>query len=71
MAKKKKEALSVRHFITDVLIDQLRIPSKNIVNDTTFKDYTKSDRPDLLISEVAYDLKKNNDDEFIKNLIAG
>jgi len=70
MAKKKKEALSVRHFISDVLIEQLRIPSKNIVNDTTFKSYTKSDRPDLLISEVAYDLKKNNDDEFIKNLIA-
>lgn len=70
MAKKKKEALSVRHFISDVLIEQLKIPSKNIVNDTTFKSYTKSDRPDLLISEVAYDLKNNNDHEFIKNLIA-
>lgn len=70
MVKKKKEALSVRHFISDILVEQLRIPNKNIVNDTTFKDYTKSDRPDLLISEIPYDLKKHNDSEYIKNLLA-
>ena len=70
MIKKKKEALTVRLFISEILVEQLKIPAKNIVNDTTFKDYTGSDRPDLLISEVAYDLKNHNDNEFIKNLIA-
>ena len=70
MAKAKKEALTVRMFIEDILVEQLRIPSKQIVNDTTFKKYTKSDRADLLISEVPYNLKKTNDVEFIENLIA-
>ena len=68
--KKKQEALTVRRFISDVLVEQLNIPNKNIVNDTTFRKYTKSDRPDLLISEKPYDLKKQNDSEYISNLIA-
>ena len=68
--KKKQEALTIRRFISDVLVEQLNIPNKNIVNDTTFKKYTKSDRPDLLISEKPYDLKKQNDFEYISNLIA-
>ena len=70
MGKRKREALTIRRFMEDVLIDQLKIPGQNIVNDTTFKEYTKSDRPDLLISEVPYNLKKGNDIEFIENLIA-
>lgn len=72
MAKKnsKKEALTVARFINEILVSQLKIPFNNIVNDTTFTEYTGSERPDLLISEVAYDLEKRNDNEFIKNLIA-
>lgn len=68
MAKKiaKKEALSVGKLINEVLISQLGISIKQIVNDTTFKAYTKGDRPDLLISNVEYN---DNDDEFINNLL--
>ena len=44
----KKEALSVSRLITEVLVDQLNIPFRNIVNDTTFSKYTGSKRPDLL-----------------------
>lgn len=67
MAKKtKKEALSVGKLINEVLVGQLGISIKQIVNDTTFKAYTGSDRPDLLISNVEYN---DNDDVFIKNLL--
>lgn len=67
--KKKKEALTVSRFISEILVEQLEIPMKNIVNDTTFKEYTGSKRPDLLISDVEYDLDLNNDDEYIQNLV--
>jgi len=66
----KKEALTVRIFIEEVLDKQLGISLKQIVNDTTFSQYTGSKRPDLLISEFEYDLKKKNDTEFIENLVA-
>lgn len=68
MAKKtvKKEALSVARLITEVLINQLGIPARQIVNDTTFVEFTGSKRPDLLISNVEYD---GNNHEFIKNLL--
>jgi type I restriction enzyme M protein len=64
----KKEALSVSRLINEVLVGQLSIPFRQIVNDTTFQKYTGSKRPDLLISEYEYD--KTNDDQFIQNLIA-
>ena len=70
MAKKKKEALTINRFISDILVGQLRIPFYNIVNDTTFSNYTGSKRPDLLISNVAYDMKASNDKQFIDNLVA-
>ena len=68
MAKKtvKKEALSVARLITEVLIKQLGIPARQIVNDTTFVEFTGSKLPDLLISNVEYD---GNNHEFIKNLL--
>ena len=64
----KKEALSVNRLINEVLVEQLNIPLKNIVNDTTFSKYTGSKRPDLLISEFEYD--EYNEEKYIKNLIA-
>lgn len=64
--KSKKEALSVGRLINEVLVGQLGIPINQIVNDTTFRKYTGSDRPDLLISNVEYN---NNDDIFINNLL--
>ena len=69
MAKKnqKKEALSVSRLITEVLVEQLGIPFRNIVNDTTFSTYTGSKRPDLLISNVEY--TGENDYGFIHNLL--
>lgn len=66
----KKEALTVTRFINEVLVSQLSIPLKQIVNDATFVSYTGSKRPDLLISEFEYDLTKRNDTEFIENLVA-
>ncbi|MCH5174464.1 MAG: SAM-dependent DNA methyltransferase [Prevotellaceae bacterium] len=63
----KREALSVVRLIKEVLVEQLGIPFKNIVNDTAFSKYTGSKRPDLLISNVGYDGK--NDDDFVKNLL--
>ena len=68
--KKKQEALTITRFIHEILVSQLSIPLKQIVNDTTFAWYTGSKRPDLLISEFEYDLEKKNDDEFIGNLVA-
>ena len=67
---RKKEALTVTRFINEVLVSQLSIPLKQIVNDATFVSYTGSKRPDLLISEFEYDLTKGNDTEFIENLVA-
>jgi len=66
----KQETLTVRRFIEDVLVSQLLIPSRQIVNDTTFVKYTGSKRPDLLVSEFEYDLDKKNDTQFIENLVA-
>ena len=48
MAKaKKQEALSVSRLINEVLVAQLSIPFRQIVNDTTFSKYTGSKRPDI------------------------
>jgi type I restriction-modification system DNA methylase subunit len=66
----KQEALTVTRFIHEILVSQLAIPIKQIVNDTTFTKYTGSKRPDLLISEFEYDTKRKNDVEFIENLVA-
>lgn len=66
---KKKEALSVSRLINEVLVNQLGIPFRNIVNDTTFTTYTGSKRPDLLIANVAYDPVLKNDSQFIDNLL--
>ena len=70
MKAKKQEALAVTRLINEILVNQLSIPLKQIVNDTTFASYTGSKRPDLLISEFEYDTEKKNDTEFIKNLVA-
>lgn len=69
MTKKtnKHEALSVGRLISEVLVDQLGIPFKNIVNDTTFLNYTGSKRPDILIGNFEYD--GLNDEQYIKNLV--
>ena len=69
MGKKnqKKEALSVGRLIMEVLVEQLGIPFRNIVNDTTFSSYTGSKRPDLTISNVEY--KGDNVNEYIQNLL--
>lgn len=64
----KKEALTTRLFITEILEKTLEIPTKNIVNDTTFAAFTGNKRPDLLISEIPYNLK--NDQDFIDKLVA-
>ncbi len=70
MARKisKKEALSVSRLINEVLVSQLSIPLRQIVNDTTFIKYTGSKRPDLLISEFEYN--GSNDVQYISNLVA-
>jgi len=70
MVKKKQEALTVNRLINEVLVGQLSIPLRQIVNDTSFEKYTGSKRPDLLISEFEYDSVKKNDDQFINNLVA-
>ncbi len=66
--KKKQEALSVSRLINEVLVAQLSIPFRQIVNDTTFSAFTGSKRPDILISEFEYD--GTNDSQYIKNLVA-
>ena len=68
MSKKKREALTVTRLIKEVLVDQLSIPFKQIVNDTSFRDYTGSQRPDLLISEFEFD--GENEEQYIANLVA-
>ena len=70
MVKKKQEALTVNRLINEVLVGQLGIPLRQIVNDTSFEKYTGSKRPDLLISEFEYDSVRKNDDQFINNLVA-
>lgn len=67
-AKKKSEALSVSRLINEVLVLQLSIPFRQIVNDTTFATYTGSKRPDILVSEFEYD--GTNDKQYIENLVA-
>lgn len=69
MAKNgKKEALSITRLINEVLVNQLSIPLRQIVNDATFSKYTGAQRPDLLISEFEYD--GSNDKQYIENLVA-
>ena len=65
---RKREALTVTRLINEVLVGQLSIPLRQIVNDTSFEKYTGSKRPDILISEFEFDGK--NEDQFIKNLVA-
>jgi type I restriction-modification system DNA methylase subunit len=67
--QKKQEALAVTRLINEVLVGQLSIPLRQIVNDTTFSRYTGSKRPDLLISEFEYDISKKNEIQYIKNLV--
>ena len=43
---------------------------RQIVNDSTFSMYTGSKRPDILISEFEFDAEKNNEKQFIENLVA-
>jgi len=68
MARRKREALTVTRLINEVLVNQLSIPLRQIVNDTSFQKYTGSKRPDLLISE--YEYNGENDEQFIQNLVA-
>ena len=69
MAKqKKREALTVGRLINEVLVNQLSIPLRQIVNDTSFVKWTGSTRPDLLISE--FEFGGSNEAQFIKNLVA-
>ena len=64
---KKREALTVTRLINEILVGQLSIPLRQIVNDTSFEKYTGIKRPDLLISEFEFD--GHNDDQFIANLV--
>lgn len=64
----KREALTVSRLINEVLVSQLSIPIRQIVNDSTFKQYTGNQRPDLLISEFEFD--GSNERQFIENLVA-
>src|SRR3989344_4012005 len=68
--KPKREALSVQRLINEVLVAQLSIPVRQIVNDTSFRKYTGIKRPDLLISEIEFDEKTENEQQFIENLVA-
>lgn len=68
--KPKREALTVQRLITEVLISQLSIGPRQIVNDSTFKSYTSIRRPDLLISEFEFDYENENEKQFIDNLVA-
>ena len=68
MKHRKHEALTVSRFIHEILVSQLNIPLRQIVNDSTFKRYTGANRPDLLISEFEFD--GANDNQFIENLVA-
>jgi type I restriction enzyme M protein len=67
-AKKKREALTVNRLIHEVLVGQLSIPLRQIVNDTSFSAWTGIKRPDLLISEFEFD--GENETQFVKNLVA-
>ncbi len=67
-SKPKREALTVSRLIHEVLVGQLNIPLRQIVNDSTFQRWTGSQRPDLLISEFAFD--GSNEQQFIENLVA-
>ena len=72
MKKQKREALSVQRLINEVLVQNLGIPSHNVVNDAAFQKYTGSLRPDILISNMPYanDPNDPNDESrFVENLI--
>ena len=68
MKRRKHEALTASRLIHEVLVGQLSIPLRQIVNDSTFDKYTGAKRPDLLISEFEFD--GSNDEQFIENLVA-
>ena len=65
---KKREALTVTRLIHEVLVGQLSIPLRQIVNDTSFSEWTGIERPDLLISEFEFD--GTNEKQFVENLVA-
>ena len=67
--KSKKEALSVSRLINEILVSQLGIPLRNIINDASLHSYTGLKRPDLLISNIEYDLTLKNDSDFVSNLL--
>ena len=54
----KKETLTTRLFITDILEKTLSIPSKKIVNDTTFNTYTGSKRPRCFLATFILIIKE-------------
>jgi type I restriction enzyme M protein len=64
----KREALTITRLINEVLVSQLSIPLRQIVNDTGFQKYTGSERPDLLISE--FEFNGANEEQFLKNVVA-
>ena len=68
MTSRKHEALTVSRFINEVLVGQLNIPFRQIVNDSTFPDHTGTKRPDVLISEIAF--TGQNDSAYIASLVA-
>ena len=68
MTSRKHEALTVTRFINEVLVGQLNIPLRQIVNDSTFPQHTGVKRPDILISEI--DFTGDNDSAYIDNLVA-
>lgn len=69
----KQEALKTTRLISEKLTLELGIPSSNIVNDTTFSEYTGTQRPDLLISTNQYNPNSKNQkkekDHFIKGVV--
>jgi len=65
--KPKREALTVSRLIHEVLVEQLSIPLRQIVNDTSFAKWTGSERPDILISEFEFD--GNNEQQFVENIV--
>src|SRR5208282_4536414 len=65
---KKREALTVTRLINEVLVGQLSIPLRQIVNDTSFAEWTGIKRPDLVISE--FDFDGQDETQFVKNLVA-
>lgn len=67
-ARSRREALTVTRLINEILVGQLSIPLRQIVNDSTFTQWTGPKRPDLLVSEFEFD--GTNERHFVENLVA-